>query len=96
MRSIRFISSINRLACKLSGHRFQHSDRRVGDRVLAVDCCSRCGWQVVRRAYEGKREASSVPEPACESGQAFVGQVLVMAPIAIPVALGFAVLILTG
>ncbi len=32
----------------------------------------------------------------CESGQAFVGQVLAMAPIAIPVALGFAVLILTG
>ncbi len=36
------------------------------------------------------------PEPAYESGQAFVGQVLVMAPIAIPVALGITVLILTG
>ncbi len=96
MRFIRFIRSINRLACRLSSHRFQHSDRRVGDRTFAVDCCSRCGWQVVRRAYEGKGEAGSVPEPACESGQAFVGQVLVMAPIAIPVAIGFTVLILTG
>ncbi len=96
MRFIRFIRSINRLACKLSGHRFQHSDRRVGDRVLAVDCCSRCGWQVVRRAYEGKGEASSVPEPACESGQAFVSHVLIMVPLAIPVALGFVLLLLTG
>ncbi len=37
-----------------------------------------------------------VPEPGCESGQAFVGQVLVMAPLAIPLALGITVLILTG
>ena len=32
----------------------------------------------------------------CESGRAFVAHVLVMVPAAIPVALGFAVLFLTG
>ncbi len=84
---------INALACKLWDHRLQQADRQVGDRKLSVAGCSRCGWQTVTSANEGEEEAGLPPEPAYESGQALVTDLLVLAPIAI--ALAIAVFVLT-
>ena len=81
---------IKTLACRLWDNCLEQSERQVGGRKLAVACCSRCGWQTVRSADE---EASLVPEPAYESGQTLVTDLLVLAPIAI--ALAIAVFVLT-
>ncbi len=50
-------------------------------------------WFCRREPTPERPESGHEP---CESGQAFVAHVLVMAPAVIPVALGFAVLVLTG
>ena len=85
---------INALLCKFSDHRLQQSERQVGGRKLAVACCSRCGWQTVRSAYEAEEEAGLLTEPTYESGQTLVTDLLVLAPIAI--ALAIAVFVLTA
>lgn len=83
---------INALACKLWDHRLQQADRQVGDRKLAVACCSRCGWQTVTSAYEAGEEACLLPDPACEGGQALVRDLLVLAPIAVAIVIAAFVL----
>ncbi len=50
-------------------------------------------WFCHREPTPERPESGHEP---CESGQAFVAHVLVMAPAVVPVALGFAVLVLTG